>query len=421
MKKIIPILLAGTLTISATSTTLISSANPSESTATQRLSIVGDINEDGVFNLADIMTFQGWLLGLNDGTPTNSWDIYADGKFNTLDLCVMKQTLLSKDSDTNYVSVSNSSELKSALSNAKAGDEIVLKAGTYIYDGTISKWVTFAGKADGTEDKPIILRSEDPSNPAVIDGTTTESNYGLTITGDWWTVQDIDVTNAAKGIIVDNSNHTNIINCHVYNIGGEAIHLRDGSSYCVVDNCNIHDIGKVSPGFGEGVYIGSAKSTTGYKYECDYNTVKNCKIGPFVGAECIDIKEYTTGTIIENCTFDAEGCSGENYTKAFVNIKGNDCILRYCTGYRNGCEYITRAFEQNDVVDGWGQNALVYGNKAYMDTAKSSTGKMYFLNSWDCSCTVWDNFMAYEGDLFTVDNEEDHWDYYNCNLITYGE
>ena len=45
--------------------------------------------------------------------------------------------------------------------------------------------------------------------------------------------------------------------------------------------------------------------------------------------------------------------------------------------------------------------------------------KMYFLNAWDCSATVWDNFMAYEGELFSVDNEDDHWKYYNCNLLTY--
>ena len=62
----------------------------------------------------------------------------------------------------------------------------------------------------------------------------------------------------------------------------------------------------------------------------------------------------------------------------------------------------------------------VYGNKVYMDTATNALGKkMYFLNAWDCSATVWDNFMAYEGELFSVDNEDDHWKYYNCNLLTY--
>lgn len=70
-----------------------------------------------------------------------------------------------------------------------------------------------------------------------------------------------------------------------------------------------------------------------------------------------------------------------------------------------------------------GQNAYIYGNKAYMDTSLNSLGKkMVFVNSWDCSETVWGNFMAYEdGVLFYVDNEADRWKYYNCSDLTYGD
>ena len=222
--------------------------------------------------------------------------------------------------------------------------------------------------------------------------------------------------------MLDNSNHTKIIGCEVYQIGSEGIHFRDNSSYCLAEACLVHDTGVVSPGYGEALYVGSAKSTTGYGYECHYNTIRNCKLGPNVAAEHVDIKEYTIGTIVEGCTFDGTGMSGENSAKSFINAKGNDCIIRNNIGYRNGCTAIQRAFEQNQVVEGWGQNASVYGNQVYMDTATNTWGKkMYFLNAWDCSATVWDNFMAYDGELFSVDNEEDHWNYYNCNLLTYGK
>ncbi len=375
------------------------------------------ISAESDFNAYDTMSLKNIIFN-NTADNNTSYDLCKDEKLNVYDLCIMKNIILNQ---SNTIYVSDSDELKNALENASAGDEIILKAGTYIYNGTSNQWRTFICEADGTEKKPIILRSESPDNPAVIDGTTTSEYYGLTITGDWWIVKDIKVTNAAKGIIVDNSNYTKIIGCEVYNTGTEGIHLRDGSSYCVIDSCKIHDTGVISPGYGEGIYIGSAKGTEEYNHICDYNTVRNCEIGSNVAAECIDIKEYTTGTIVENCTFYGKGCSGENYSKSFVNIKGNDCIIRYCTGYRNNCDKITRAFEQNNVVDGWGQNAFIYGNKVYMDTALTSDSKkMYFLSSWDCSCTVWDNYMAYEGELFTVDNEDDHWKYYNCNLITYG-
>lgn len=386
-------------------------------------SVQGDVNADGVFDVSDVVLLQKWLLGIPDAKLTD-WkasDFCEDDTLNVLDLCRMKQKLTAIEFPTNQVYVKNTEELKAALENAKAGDEIILAEGEYIYSGDTPKGYMFTGTADGTEEKPIILRSENPDQPAILSGSSAAENYALSILGDWWEIKDLKVTNAQKGIMIDNSNHTKIVNCEVYHIGSEGIHLRDDSSNCLIERCNVHDTGVVSPGYGEAIYVGSAESTTEYGHECHYNTIRNCKLGPNVAAEHVDIKEYTIGTTVENCTFDGTGMSGENYAKSFINIKGNDCIIRNNVGYRNGCTAIQRAFEQNNVVDGWGQNASVYGNQVYMDTATNALGKkMYFLNAWDCSATVWDNFMAYDGELFSIDYEDDHWNYYNCNLLTYG-
>ena len=386
-------------------------------------SVQGDVNADGAFDVSDVVLLQKWLLGIPDAKLTD-WkaaDFCEDDTLNVLDLCRMKQKLTAIEFPTNQVYVKNTEELKAALENAKAGDEIILAEGEYIYSGDTPKGYMFTGTADGTEEKPIILRSENPAQPAILSGSSTAENYVLSISGDWWEIKDLKVTNSQKGIMIDNSNHTKIVNCEVYHIGSEGIHLRDDSSNCLIERCNVHDTGVVSPGYGEAIYVGSAESTTEYGHECHYNTIRNCKLGPNVAAEHVDIKEYTIGTTVENCTFDGTGMSGENYAKSFINIKGNDCIIRNNVGYRNGCTAIQRAFEQNNVVDGWGQNASVYGNQVYMDTATNALGKkMYFLNAWDCSATVWDNFMAYDGELFSVDHEDDHWNYYNCNLLTYG-
>jgi len=335
----------------------------------------------------------------------------------------MKEKLIFTGTENNKIHVSDTSGLKSALSSAKPGDEIILAPGKYIYEGSTPKGRMFTGEADGTEQQPVVLRSEDKENPAVLSGTDVAKNYVLTITGDYWIVQDIIAENAGKGIIVDNSDHTRIINCEVRNIGQEGIHLRDDSSYCLVESCYVHDTGLTKPGYGEAIYIGSSKSTTGYGYNCDYNTIRNCHLGPNVAAEHVDVKEYTTGTLIEGCVFDGTGISGENSADSFVDLKGNDCILRNSTGYRNGCVNINRAFEMNRLVEGWGQNAYIYNNKAYMDTPTNSLGKkMYFLNSWNCTETVWNNFMAYEDKtLFSVDDPDDKWNYYNCNGLTYGD
>lgn len=385
--------------------------------------MLGDVNGDSKFTAADLVSFSDYLLGTSE-TPKSlmSGDYISDDVINVYDMIMMRKAYV-KSRKTNIVRVTNTEELKAALANAKSGDEIVLAEGEYVYSGSTPKGRTFTGEVDGKEEAPIILRSENPDNPSIISGTTMEHHYGLTILGDWWELRDLKVTNASKGIIIDNSNYTKVINCEVYNIGTEGIHLRDNSSYCLVESCNIHDTGVVTPKYGEGVYVGSSKSTTEYGYKCDYNTIRNCKIGPNVGAEHVDVKEYTTGTLIEYCAFDGKGMKGENYADSFVDLKGNDCILRYCTGYRNGETNINRAFEMNKLDEGWGQNAYIYSNKAYMDTPTNSQGKkMVFLNSWNCTETVWDNWIAYEdGELVSCDNEKDQWTYYNCNGLTYGD
>ncbi len=423
MKKVITMLavLTSAVLTSALDNFITFAVNTNEAENTVNASVRGDINSDGKFDTLDINALREWLAAFEDPgyIDGEAADICPDGKLNVFDLCALKREYIEKINSADIIRVTNTSELNNALENAQAGDEIVLAEGEYI--STSNKWFLFTSSSEGTEDQPIVIRSEDPEHPAVIMGNSNTSGVALEISGDWWEIRDLKFSRAQKGIVLDNSDHTKIINCEVYDIGSEGVHFRDNSSDCLAENCYVHDTGIVSPGSGEAFYVGSAQNTTEYGHECYRNTIRSCKMGPNVAAEHVDIKEYTIGTVVEDCLFDGTGMSGENFAKSFINIKGNDCVIRNNTGYRNGCTAILRAFEQNQVADGWGQNALVYGNTAYMDQAVNSTdGKMYFLNSWNCSVTVWDNFMAYDGELFSVDNEADHWKYYNCNMITYG-
>lgn len=62
----------------------------------QEETLLGDINDDGSFNVADIVMLQKWLLGVSDVTLPN-WkaaDFCEDGKLNVLDLCMMKRKLV---------------------------------------------------------------------------------------------------------------------------------------------------------------------------------------------------------------------------------------------------------------------------------------------------------------------------------------
>lgn len=66
-----------------------------ESNMTER--VKGDVNADGKFDFADAVLMQRWLLAESDVTLADweAGDLYQDGILNVLDLCRMKQQLLS--------------------------------------------------------------------------------------------------------------------------------------------------------------------------------------------------------------------------------------------------------------------------------------------------------------------------------------
>ncbi|WP_179232983.1 discoidin domain-containing protein [Paenibacillus rigui] len=261
------------------------------------------------------------------------------------------------------VNCSTASCLQTALTNAQPGDTIVLNAGT-----------TFSGNfvlaANGTAASPITLKSSSATSKAILNGGGTGSGYTVYITGDYWVVQDLKVTNAKKGIMLDNANYTLIDGAEVYNIGEEGVHYRDGSSYNKIQNSYVHDTGQVTADYGEGVYVGSDQGKWGtYVKATNYNTITNVTIGPNVTAEHVDIKEGSTGTIVENCTFNGTGISGANSADSFIDVKGNNDIIRNNTGYRNNNSIIVDAFQVHQRVTGWGQNATFTGNTVYLDTA----------------------------------------------------
>ena len=60
------------------------------------LDIMGDVNMDGAFNIADVILLQKWLLAVPD-THLANWraaDFYDDHVLNVFDLCLMKRKLI---------------------------------------------------------------------------------------------------------------------------------------------------------------------------------------------------------------------------------------------------------------------------------------------------------------------------------------
>lgn len=238
----------------------------------------------------------------------------------------------------------NTTSLHAALLSVTPGDEIVLAPGTYYdEDGVAGTASHFPATIDGTSDARITLRGEDPDNPPLLSGSDAGSRTVLRVFADYWTVRDIAVTNGQKGIIFDNANYGRIINCHVYGIGYEAIHIRDGSDHCLVEGCNVHDTGIRNKGFGEAIYVGTDGGSWGRYDPYVWNTtIRNCTLGPNIAAEAFDIKEGTQDTLIELNTVDATGISGSNYADSFVDLKAARVIVRYNTFIRNGAEKLKK-------------------------------------------------------------------------------
>jgi len=360
------------------------------------------------YRAADLISVMDVFLGKTDAGELqgNSYDFDGDGSCNIRDICLLK-SLLTEKTAGKEITVSGTGELKAALKNATAGDTILLAPGVYESSEYGPKAALFFSGAEGTETAPVTLKSADEDDPAVLKGTDPAKGIVLYITGDHWNIENIICCGAQKGIILDNSNYSVIRNAEVYNTGQEGIHLRDGSSYCEITGAEVHDTG-LAGSYGEAVYIGSAKSTDGYVYECDNNIIKGCTLGPGVTDECVDIKEYTTGNIIENCVMYGGGMSAAD---SFVDIKGNRTTVRNNICYSQDNEIITDGFQVHSQLDGWGTDNVIEGNTVYF-----SGDTEYIARTWrGSSCKVSGNirvpensssmYRAYSGSTLTVEQE----------------
>ncbi len=57
-------------------------------------SVIGDVNADGKFTVADVVMMQKWILGSDDMTDWKSGDLHKNGVIDVFDLVMMKQYLV---------------------------------------------------------------------------------------------------------------------------------------------------------------------------------------------------------------------------------------------------------------------------------------------------------------------------------------
>ncbi len=254
------------------------------------------------------------------------------------------------------VPVASVHELRAALENAQPGDFIHLADG--VYSGNFKVMVS------GTADARITLYG---SRAAVIEGSAINSDYGLYLAADYWTVAGFTVRNASKGIVTDRANHNILRGLEVYQIGDEGLHFRSFSSDNIVERSWIHDVGLSDPEFGEAIYIGSAMSnwdrySGGAPDASDRNWVIGNLLGPNVSAESVDIKEGTTGGFVQHNTFIS---TGTLVVDSWVDVKGNDYEVSHNAGWHSSGSQFPGPVDVIEIISPWGQDNTVHHNKAY--------------------------------------------------------
>ena len=250
------------------------------------------------------------------------------------------------------VNVSTAAELQTALSAATPGQIITLADRIYVQSGGFK--VT-AG-INGTKDAPIKLIG---SSNVVVSSNNLSTGYGLWLKGNnYWIIEGFTIYNSFKGIILDNSYHDIISNVTVKKIGDEGIHLRTFSSFDTIQNCLIDSTGLTKLGYGEGIYIGSAKSnwstySGGNPDTCNYNVVRGNSFGNQIESENIDIKEGTTGGLIINNNFNGTGVDSVNSADSWIDVKGNHYTIECNTGKNTGHK-IADGIQTHIQLAGWG-------------------------------------------------------------------
>jgi hypothetical protein len=254
------------------------------------------------------------------------------------------------------VTVQTAAQLSAALAAAKPGDSILIAPG--VYTGN------FVATVSGTASQPIFLCG---SRDAILDGGNIKSGYALHLNpASYWRVVGFTLRNAQKGVVADTTTRSEIQQLDVYDIGDEGIHLRSASTYNTVLNNTVTQTGLHDAKFGEGIYVGSARSNWG-NYSgggpdrSDHNVIQGNTISD-TGAESIDIKEGTTGGAILYNSFDGTGMKGAD---SWVDVKGNDWLIEGNTGRTAP----TDGFQTHQILSGWGTGNVFTNNTAEVNAS----------------------------------------------------
>ena len=203
----------------------------------------------------------------------------------------------------------NPIDIYNAVAYAKAGQKILLLAGDY----KVANNLLIPFGINGTSEKPIYMMPEQAGTRVVLDfaGTTGE---GITLCGNYWYIQNIDVTNSANG--------------------KDGIHV--AGSYNVLDSVNTYNNGNT------GIQISRFSNVQAKSDWPAYNTIKNCTSHNNADAGYEDADGFAAkltigkGNVFVGCIAHNNADDGWDF---FAKVEtGNipTVVIMNCVAYANG-------------------------------------------------------------------------------------
>lgn len=265
---------------------------------------------------------------------------------------------------TRLVNVSTMAQLTAAAAtNALAGDQIRMAAGTYAGRVTTTK--------NGTAAAPITVCGP---RTAILDGPDL-TGTGFYLNGaDYWTLKGFTVLDNLAGVAAKNgANFNRFDSLDVHGQGQAGIVIKQDSKHNTIWRNQVHHTGVDTAQFGEGVYIGTTESqwVGGIPDHSDSTLVYGNHVYDN-GADNVQSMAGTTGTIIRRDTLD--GSSFVNYPAApphWVLAMGNNMIVD--SNVATNADTHGMKIRQSTTATGWGLNNFFQAN-----TMTMNTGGLYY-------------------------------------------
>ena len=267
-------------------------------------------------------------------------------------------------SETNWVEVSNGSELQMALKEALPNQEIVLEAGDYTglatEEASGKEGTLFYSAMSGTEDQPIILRGDGIVN---LSGLESGAETLLELSGNHWEVFNLAFRDAPQGMILDAADDNSFNSLLFTDLEQRALEIRNGSDRNSLTRLLINGVGAnlgVEEIGGEAIVVGSPAEQWStnpvpgpFEPINEENKIGSSIIGPNVKGPLIVVNEGSVGAQVAFTTLDSENSENLGEISSPVVNRGNETEFSYLTLFHDSDVAISEFINVRDIDEEW--------------------------------------------------------------------